>query len=123
VSTFLHATLYMFLHNLLNVLVQIANKVGLQTKRSSSYIATDCQSASYSCSSYIATDGQSVSLFWCRASFGARDQILISLSGNCYLSFSCRAPSLTRGRVCNLQCNHPSSGYTATDSLSANLSW
>jgi hypothetical protein len=30
VSTLLHATAYAFLHNLLNVLVQIANKVGLQ---------------------------------------------------------------------------------------------
>jgi hypothetical protein len=29
-STLLHATVYMFLHNLLNVLVQIANKMGLQ---------------------------------------------------------------------------------------------
>jgi hypothetical protein len=29
VSTLLHATVYMFLHNLLNVLVQIANKMGL----------------------------------------------------------------------------------------------
>jgi hypothetical protein len=28
-STLLHATVYMFLHNLLNVLVQIANKMGL----------------------------------------------------------------------------------------------
>jgi hypothetical protein len=27
-----HATVYMFLHNLLNVLVQIANEMGLQTK-------------------------------------------------------------------------------------------
>jgi hypothetical protein len=33
VSTFLHATVYMFLHNLLNVLVQIANKMGLQKKK------------------------------------------------------------------------------------------
>jgi hypothetical protein len=32
VSTLLHATIYMFLHNLLNVLVQIANKMGLQKK-------------------------------------------------------------------------------------------
>jgi hypothetical protein len=32
VSTLLHATVYKFLHNLLNVLVQIANKLGLQTK-------------------------------------------------------------------------------------------
>jgi hypothetical protein len=32
-STLLHATVYMFLHNLLNVLVQIANKMGLHKKR------------------------------------------------------------------------------------------
>jgi hypothetical protein len=31
-STLLQATVYMFLHNLLNVLVQIANKMGLQKK-------------------------------------------------------------------------------------------
>jgi hypothetical protein len=30
VSTLLHATVYMLLHNLLNVLVQIANKMGLK---------------------------------------------------------------------------------------------
>jgi hypothetical protein len=30
VSTLLHATVYVFLHNLLNVLVQTANKMGLQ---------------------------------------------------------------------------------------------
>jgi uncharacterized membrane protein len=29
-STLLHATVYVFLHNLLNVLVQIANKIGLR---------------------------------------------------------------------------------------------
>jgi hypothetical protein len=34
VSTVLHATVYMFLHNFLNVLVQIANKMGLQKKQS-----------------------------------------------------------------------------------------
>jgi hypothetical protein len=33
VSTLLYATVYAFLHNLLNVLVQIANKMGLQTKK------------------------------------------------------------------------------------------
>jgi hypothetical protein len=32
VSALLHATVYMFLHSLLNVLVQIANKMGLQKK-------------------------------------------------------------------------------------------
>jgi hypothetical protein len=31
-NTLLQATGYMFLHNLLNVLVQIANKMGLQKK-------------------------------------------------------------------------------------------
>jgi hypothetical protein len=31
-NTLLHATVYMFLHILLNVLVQIANKMGLQKK-------------------------------------------------------------------------------------------
>jgi hypothetical protein len=31
-STLLHATAYVFLHNLLNVIVQIANKMGLQKK-------------------------------------------------------------------------------------------
>jgi hypothetical protein len=31
-STLLHATAYMFLHNLLHVLVQITNKIGLQKK-------------------------------------------------------------------------------------------
>jgi hypothetical protein len=30
VSTLLHATVYVSLHNLLNVLVQIANKMGLE---------------------------------------------------------------------------------------------
>jgi hypothetical protein len=30
---------------------------------------------------------------------------LFSLFDICFLSSSCRAPSLTRGRVCNLQCN------------------
>jgi hypothetical protein len=33
VSTLLHAIVYMFLHNLLNVLVHIANKIGLQKKK------------------------------------------------------------------------------------------
>jgi hypothetical protein len=32
VSTLLHAPVYIFLHNLLIVLVQIANKMGLQKK-------------------------------------------------------------------------------------------
>jgi hypothetical protein len=37
--------------------------------------------------------------------FRAHDQIL-SLSWQLLCCSSCRAPSLTRGRVCNLQCNH-----------------
>jgi hypothetical protein len=44
VSTLLHATVYMFLHNLLNVLVQIANKMGLQKKFFSVPPSLACQS-------------------------------------------------------------------------------
>jgi hypothetical protein len=40
------------------------------------------------------------------APFEADDQILNFFECNYFLSSSCRAPSLTRGRVCNLQCNH-----------------
>jgi hypothetical protein len=45
----------------------------------------------------------------------------IYLSDNYFLYFSCRAPSLTRGRVCNFQCNDASSisSYIASDGLSA----
>jgi hypothetical protein len=32
VRILLHATVYLFLHNLLNVLIQIENKMGLQKK-------------------------------------------------------------------------------------------
>jgi hypothetical protein len=32
-TTLLHATVYMFLHKLLNVLVQIENKMGLEKKK------------------------------------------------------------------------------------------
>jgi hypothetical protein len=41
VGTLLHATVYMLLHNLLNVLVQIANKMGL--KKSVSRLSTQCE--------------------------------------------------------------------------------
>jgi hypothetical protein len=49
----------------------------------------------------------------------------IYLSNNYFLYFSCKAPSLTRGRVCNLQCNDASwiSSYIETDGLLASLSW
>jgi hypothetical protein len=49
----------------------------------------------------------------------------IYLSDNYFLYFSCRAPSLVRGRVCNLQCNDASSisSYIVTDGLSASSSW
>jgi hypothetical protein len=56
--------------------------------------------------SYLATDGQSASSSWCRAPFGTGDRTIISLSDNYFLSSSWKAPSLTRGRVCNFQCNH-----------------
>jgi hypothetical protein len=49
----------------------------------------------------------------------------IYLSDNYFLYFSRRAPSLTRGLVCNLQFNDASSisSYIATDGLSASSSW
>jgi hypothetical protein len=49
----------------------------------------------------------------------------IYLSDNYFLYFSCRVPSLKRGRVCNLQCNDASSisSYTATDGLPVRSSW
>jgi hypothetical protein len=49
----------------------------------------------------------------------------IYLSENCFLYFLCRTPSLTRGRVCNLQYNDGSSisSYIATDGPSASSSW
>jgi hypothetical protein len=74
--------------------------------------------------SHITTDGQSASSSWCSAPFGASDQML-HLSDNYFLYFSCKAPSLTRGRICNLQCNGASSisSYIVTDGLSASSSW
>jgi hypothetical protein len=49
----------------------------------------------------------------------------IYLSDNYFLYFSCRAPSLTRGRFCNLQCNDTSSisSYIEAGGLSASSSW
>jgi hypothetical protein len=49
----------------------------------------------------------------------------IYLGDNDFLYFSCRAPSLMRGRVCNLQCNEASSisSYIVTNGLSASSSW
>jgi hypothetical protein len=44
VSTLLHATVYVILHNLLNVLVQIANKMGLQETKSVPYFVVDLMS-------------------------------------------------------------------------------
>jgi hypothetical protein len=38
--------------------------------------------------------------------FGINKQILISLSGHSLSSSFCTVTSLTRGEVCNLQCNH-----------------
>jgi hypothetical protein len=54
--------------------------------------------------SYLTTDGQSASLSWCQATIRTRDQFFFLLEiffrqlRACYFV----APSLTRGRVCNL---------------------
>jgi hypothetical protein len=54
----------------------------------------------YTNSSHFATDSQSTSTSWCGPQSGPHDQIFITVGR---LQFSCRgAPSLTRGRVCNL---------------------
>jgi hypothetical protein len=50
-----------------------------------------------SSSSYIVTDSQSASLSWCRAPFGAGDQMLHFFEWQ-FFYFSCRACPLTRGR-------------------------
>jgi hypothetical protein len=57
-------------------------------------------------SRYIATDSQSVRSSWCRARFGADDQILNFFEWQLRPFSSCRAPYLTRGRVCSLQCSY-----------------
>jgi hypothetical protein len=46
-NTLLHATVYVFLHNLLNVLVHIANKMGI-TKKVSVQLSTETSSHTYS---------------------------------------------------------------------------
>jgi hypothetical protein len=54
--------------------------------------------------SYLTTDGQSASLSWCQVNFRARDQFFFLLEIFCRQLQVCYfvAPSLTRGRVCNL---------------------
>jgi hypothetical protein len=88
------------------------------TLRMSRYLDTEqCWRFEYRSRSHITTDGQSASSSWCLAPLGAGD--------NYFLYFSCRAPSLVRGRVCILQCNDASSisNYIATDGLLASSSW
>jgi hypothetical protein len=65
--------------------------------------------------SHIATDGQSVSMSWCRAPSGDRDQIFITVwqSRCCF----CGAPSLTRGRVCLLYCPLPLQSFSGPSPL------
>jgi hypothetical protein len=54
-------------------------------------------------SSYIAIDGQSTSSTWCRA----HDQISIFFGSTItFFLLHVGAPSLKKGRVSNLQCNH-----------------
>jgi hypothetical protein len=52
---------------------------------------------------YELTVSQSV-LSWCRSHSGTCNQILLPVGR--LLSCLCGTPSLTRGRVCSLQCNH-----------------
>jgi hypothetical protein len=55
------------------------------------------------------TDGQSVSMSWYRAPVWVLRQDITSCLNVAVwnlLSYLCEVPSLTRDRVCNLQCNH-----------------
>jgi hypothetical protein len=56
----------------------------------------------------LAADGQSTSSSWYRASLWVPwpDIIFLIFSFGNYFVLVPRAPSLTRGRVCSLQCNH-----------------
>jgi hypothetical protein len=57
---------------------------------------------------YLRTDGQSASPFWSQAAFCDPQPILLLLLGNSLSVFATLyhgTPSLTRGRVCNLQCS------------------
>jgi hypothetical protein len=75
--------------------------------------------------SHIMANSQSASSSWCLPLLNQMTRCYIYLSDNYVLYFSCRAPSLTRGRVCNLQCNDASSisSHIATDGLLASSSW
>jgi hypothetical protein len=67
--------------------------------------------------SYFTTDGQSASMCWYRAPlWDLRPDITFSRNVAVWNLRSCfyGAPSLTRGRVCNLQCNHPSRAEPVT---------
>jgi hypothetical protein len=81
-----------------------------------------CNDAS-SISSYITTDGQSPARLGVLPLLVQVTRCYISLSDNYF--FPCRAPSLTRGRICNFHCNDASSIsiYIATDGLSVSSSW
>jgi hypothetical protein len=74
--------------------------------------------------SRIRTYGQSASSSWCLAPLEQVSRCYIYLNDNYFIYFSRKAPSLTRGQVCNLQCNDASSisSYIATDGLSASSS-
>jgi hypothetical protein len=54
----------------------------------------------YQSQSHITTEDQSVSPSWFRGPSGSPDRILISVGH--LLFYRCRAPPLTRGRVCHL---------------------
>jgi hypothetical protein len=45
------------------------------------------------------------------------------LADNYFLSSSCRAPFLTRGRVCNLQCNHSLVKVTQAGPIIYSMNW
>jgi hypothetical protein len=67
--------------------------------RSGSLNSSQSQSQSES-ESYVMTDDQPVSKSWFQGPCGSHDRIFISV--DIYEFYRCRAPPLTRGRVCHL---------------------
>jgi hypothetical protein len=97
--------------------------LGASTQQRLMKILAYCQSQSY-----ITTGSQSAIPSWCQALIWDPRPILPLLSLIIFRQLRvcwCGAPSLTRSRICNLQCNDASSisSYIATDGLSARSSW
>jgi hypothetical protein len=97
-------------------LMHYTNSLSVQDLQSRSYLFLFCVSTAVShlnclsrSRSYFTTDSQLVSMSWSRAPlWDLRPDIISCRNVAVWNLRSCiyGTPSLTRGRVCNLQCNH-----------------